>query len=141
MCCIWCFSVSWFNKCKRAWYTFLKDIKSQIYNCKLLGDKGYLSESIQLDLFETANITLETPKRANQKDYKKQPYIFRKTRKRIETLFSQLCDQFMIWRNYAKTFNGFRTRILAKKTSLTLIQYTNKFIFDRPINNIKIQII
>ena len=119
---------------------FLKDIKSQTSNCKLLGDKGYLSESIQLDLFETANITLETPKRANQKDYKKQSYIFRKTRKRIETLFSQLCDQFMIRRNYAKTFNGFRTRILAKIDSLTLIKYMNKFIFDRPINNIKIQI-
>ena len=34
--------------------------------------------------------------RSNQKEYKKQPYIFRKKRKRIETLFSQLCDQFMI---------------------------------------------
>ena len=118
----------------------LKEIKSQISDCVLLGDKGYLSETIQLDLFETANITLETPKRANQKDYRKQPYIFRKTRKRIETLFSQLCDQFMIRRNYAKTFDGFKTRILAKITSLTLIQYMNKFIFDRPINNIKIQI-
>ena len=53
--------------------------------------------------FETANITLETPKRVDQKDYKKQPYIFRKTRKRIETLLSQMCDQFMIIGNYAKT--------------------------------------
>ncbi|MBP9848124.1 MAG: IS982 family transposase, partial [Flavobacterium sp.] len=34
-----------------------------------------------------------------------------------------------------------KTRILAKITSLTLVQYINKFIFDRPINNIKIQII
>jgi len=50
--------------------------------------------------------------RNNQKDYKKQPYIFRKSRKRIETLFSQLCDQFMMRRNYAKTFQGFKTRIL-----------------------------
>ena len=119
----------------------LKDFKAQISDCVLLGDKGYLSETIQLDLFQTAKITLETPMRTNQKDYKKQPFIFRKTRKRIETLFSQLCDQFMIRRNYAKSFDGFKTRILAKITSLTLIQYINKFIFDRPINNIKIQII
>lgn len=118
-----------------------KDVKHQLSDCVLLGDKGYLSDTIQLDLFETASIKLETPKRANQKDFKKQPYIFRKTRKRIETLFSQLCDQFMFRRNYAKTFNGFKTRILAKITSLTLIQLMNKFIFDRPINNIKIQII
>lgn len=52
--------------------------------------------------------------RKNQHDYKKQLYIFRKSRKRIETLFSQLCDHFMIRRNYAKTFNGFKTRILSK---------------------------
>ena len=39
-----------------------------------------------------------------------------------------------------KESDGFKTRILAKITSLTLIQYMNKFIFDRPINNIKIQI-
>ena len=120
---------------------FLKNIKQQMSDCVLLGDRGYLSESIQLDLFQTVKVKLETPKRTNQKDYKPQPYIFRKSRKRIETLFSQLCDQFLIRRNYAKSFEGFKTRILAKITSLTLVQYINKFIFDRPINNIKIQII
>ena len=110
-------------------------------DCVILGDKGYLSESIQLDLFQTVNIKLETPKRTNQKGYKPQPYVFRKSRKRIETLFSQLCDQFKIRNNYAKSFDGFKTRILAKITALILVQYINKFIFDRPINNIKNQII
>ena len=110
-------------------------------DCVVLGDRGYLSESIQLDLFQTVNVTLETPKRMNQKNYKPQPYIFRKSRKRIETLFSQLCDQFMIRRNYAKSFQGFKTRILAKITALTLVQFINKFIFERPINNIKNQLI
>lgn len=120
---------------------YLQDVKRQLSECLLLGDKGYLSAEQQLDLFESASIVLETPMRTNQKEYKKQPYVFRKSRKRIETLFSQLCDQFMIRRNYAKTFNGFKTRILAKITAMTLIQYMNKFIFDRKINNIKIQII
>ena len=120
---------------------FLKNIKLQMSDCVLLGDRGYLSQSIQLDLFQSVNIKLETPMRMNQKGYIKQPYIFRKSRKRIETLFSQLCDQFRIRNNYAKTFEGFKTRILAKITALTLIQYINKFIFDRPINNIKNQII
>lgn len=118
----------------------LKDVKYQISDCLLLGDKGYLSSSQQLDLFETANIKLETPMRKNQKGYVKQPYVFRKSRKRIETLFSQLCDQFMIRRNYAKSFRGFKTRVLAKITAMTVVQYINKFIFDRPINNIKIKI-
>mgnify|MGYP007113547693 CR=1 FL=1 len=52
-------------------------------DCVLLGDRGYLSQSIQLDLFQTVNVKLETPKRINQKNYKPQPYIFRKSRKRI----------------------------------------------------------
>ncbi|MFV5702538.1 IS982 family transposase, partial [Flavobacterium sp. XS2P12] len=33
------------------------------------------------------------------------------------------------------------TRVLAKITALTMVQYINKFIFQRPINNIKNQII
>lgn len=120
---------------------YLKDIKAQISDCTLIADKGYLSTEIQLNLFENCNIKLNTPMRINQKNYKKQPYVFRKKRKRIETLFSQLCDQFMIRRNYAKSFNGFKTRIISKITSLTIIQYINKFVFDRNINNIKISII
>lgn len=119
---------------------FLKDIKAQMTDCVLLGDKGYLSSQIQLDLFTTANIYLETPKRNNQKNYQPQFYPFKKCRKRIETLFSQLCDQFMIRRNYAKTFAGFKTRILAKITTLTTIQYLNKFVFNRNINNLKINL-
>jgi hypothetical protein len=119
---------------------YLKNIKYQLNNCTILADKGYLSSQYQLDLFHTVNIDLQTPMRKNQKDYIPQPYIFRKSRKRIETLFSQLCDQFMIRRNYAKSFDGFKTRILAKITSLTMIQFINKFVFDRSINNLKVNI-
>ena len=76
--------------------------------------------------------------RINQKNYRKQDWIFKKTRKSIETRFSQLCDQFMIRRNYAKSFDGFKTRILSKITALTLVQFINKFQFDRAINNLKV---
>lgn len=120
---------------------YLKDIQYQIKDCTLIGDRGYLSAQYQLDLFEKANIKLDVPMRINQSNYRKQPYVFRKSRKRIETLFSQLCDQFMIRRNYAKSFDGFKTRILSKITAMTIIQYINKFIFNRNINNIKISII
>lgn len=34
----------------------------------LVGDKGYISKEVKIDLFETCNIRLETPKRGNQKD-------------------------------------------------------------------------
>lgn len=120
---------------------YLQDIKTQMSDCVLLADKGYLSQAIQLDLFNQVNIQLQTPKRINQKDYKPQFYPFKKYRKRIETLFSQLCDQFMIRRNYAKTFLGFKTRILAKIATLTTIQYLNKFVFNRNINNLKINLV
>lgn len=120
---------------------YLQDIKMQLSDCVILADKGYLSSTIQLYLFKEVNIQLETPKRKNQKDYKPQFYPFKKYRKRIETLFSQLCDQFMIRRNYAKTFQGYKTRILTKITTLTTIQYLNRFVFNRNINKLKINLV
>lgn len=120
---------------------YLKDIKQKMSDCKIVGDRGYLSSEIQLDLFKTVKIKLEIPMRINQKEYKPQPYVFRKSRKRIETLFSQLCDQFKIRNNYAKSFQGFKTRILSKLTALTTIQYLNKFVFDRPMNKLKVDLI
>lgn len=108
---------------------YLKDIKNQMKDYVLLADKGCISSKYQLDLFTYSNIKIEVPMKKNQHNYKKQPYVFRKSRKRIETLFSQLCDQFMIRRNYAKSFDGFKTRILAKITAMTIIQFINKFHF------------
>jgi hypothetical protein len=116
---------------------YLQDVKEQISNAYLLGDKAYLSEKIQIDLFTYADIKLQTPFRTNQYSFIKQSFILRKSRKRIETLFSQLCDQFMIRRNYAKTFDGFRTRILSKLTALTILQFINKFFNAKPLNHIK----
>lgn len=38
---------------------FLKNIKHQMSDCLLLGDRGYLSDSIQINLFQSANIKLD----------------------------------------------------------------------------------
>ncbi len=119
---------------------YLKNIKHNFSSCVLLGDKAYLSADYQLDLFISNNIRLEVPMRVNQRNYKKQSYLLRKIRKRIETLFSQLCDQFMIRRNYAKSFDGYRTRILSKITSVTVIQMINKLL-NRNMNNLKTLIV
>jgi hypothetical protein len=102
----------------------------------LLGDKGYLSSTYQLDLFSSCNVKLETPMRQNQAGYAPFQPVYRKCRKRIETLFSQLCDQFMLKRNYAKTILGLSARILAKVTSVTLLQYIN-LKNGKPINHLK----
>ena len=119
---------------------YLYDVKEQLENCYLIGDKGYLSHSIQLDLFENKDIKLETPMRKNQFNFKKMHWSLSRARKRIETLFSQLCDQFMIRRNYAKTFEGFKSRILSKVTALTVIQWINHS-KNCNINNLKINIV
>ena len=107
-------------------------------------DKGYLSRHYQLDLFDTAAIQLTIPKRVNQRDFKPFNAFCRKARKRIETLFSQFCDQFIPSsgteggrRNYAKSFTGFATRILSKIIALTMIQWINCRNGNH-INNLKI---
>lgn len=116
---------------------YLSDIKqSGLSNCTLLADKGYLSSTHQLDLFNSCNVELQTPKRANQKDYQPFPVIFKKVRKRIETLFAQLCDQFMLKRNYAKSVLGLSVRILSKITAVTLLQFIN-LKNDKPLNHLK----
>lgn len=117
--------------------SYLHEVKNQYSNCRIIGDRGYLSYSIQIDLFETVNVKLETPMRKNQKNFKPHPYIYARCRKRIETVFSQLCDQFSFRRNYAKSFSGLSTRILSKITAYTLLQYVNKFVLDRPVGHVK----
>lgn len=104
---------------------YLKDVKEDYSNCRVIGDRGYISADVQLNLFETAHIRLEVPYRSNQKDGKPTFTCFAKARKRIETLFSQLCDQFMIERNYAKDIEGLFTRIIGKISALTILQYMN----------------
>ena len=116
---------------------FLNEVKhSGIVDCTLIADKGYVSEPIQQDLFTTKQIKLFTPVKSNQHDKEHVPFIFMKSRKRIETLFSQLCDQLMIKRNYAKITKGLSVRILCKITAVTMLQYIN-YQNGKPLNHLK----
>ncbi|WP_422653653.1 IS982 family transposase [Flavobacterium sp.] len=116
---------------------YLSDIKySSLNNCTLIADKGYLSAEYQADLFSCCNIRLKTPQRTNQKNFRPFPAVFKRCRKRIETLFSQLCDQMMLKRNYAKSFVGAAIRILSKITAVTFLQFLN-FINHKPLNHLK----
>lgn len=115
----------------------LKEIKyGKMCNATLIGDKGYISKEIKIDLFESCQIKLETPKRSNQKDDEQWHPIFRKCRKRIETLFSQLCDQMMLKRNYAKKLEGLNTRLISKIAAVTVLQAMN-YENNKPINHLK----
>lgn len=116
---------------------YLNDVKhSGLNNCTLIGDKGYLSKTWQSDLFHTAKVELKTPMRSNQQNKERFEPILRRFRKRIETLFAQLCDQFMLKRNYAKSVIGLSVRILTKLTAVTCLQFINSQ-NNKPLNHLK----
>lgn len=115
---------------------YLQDVRWVYHDCMMLGDKGYLSTQVQKNLFEVANITLEVPCRLNQKNWRPPSWIYRRFRKRIETIFSQLNDNLMMIRNYAKQSCGLFTRMAGKIAAMTFMQYVN-FINHRPIGQIK----
>ena len=115
---------------------YLKDVQWEYNDCMIMGDKGYLSAPVQLDLFETANITLEVPYRLNQKNWTPRTWAYRRFRKRIETVFSQLNDHLMMIRNYAKQPPGLFTRMAAKVAAFTMLQYFN-LLNHKPIGQVK----
>ena len=116
---------------------YLKELRhSGLQHCLVLADKGYLSAQGQMDLFCQTGIELQTPMRRNQTGYRRWPAVFKKARRRVETVFSQLSDQMMLKRNYAKTFDALRARIIAKVAAVTFLQYLNNQ-NNRPLNHIK----
>jgi len=115
---------------------YLKDVKFEFHDCSIIGDRAYISAELKRDLFSSAGIKLEVPYRLNMKNRKPAFKPFAKVRKRIETNFSQLCDHMMISRNYAKKTAGLFTRIIAKISAFTVLQYIN-YINGRPIGIVK----
>jgi len=65
---------------------------------------------------------------------------FKRLRKRIEPIFSQLYVHLMMIRNYAKDLNGIFTRILAKITTITALKYLN-LLNNKPIGRVKHEMI
>ena len=115
---------------------YLNDVRWEYHDCMMLGDKGYLSAEVQKNLFEVAIISLEVPYRLNQKNWRPPAWAYKRFRKRIETVFSQLNDNLMMIRNYAKQPCGLFTRTAGKIAAMTFMQYVN-FINYRPIGQIK----
>jgi len=59
---------------------YLNEVKySNITNCTLIADKGYISQPYQLDLFNSRQISLKTPKRNNQHHKEPFPFIFKRS--------------------------------------------------------------
>lgn len=103
---------------------------------KILADKGYISKSIQTSLFDVQQITLITPNRANMAPNKQWTKSKARARRRIETTFSQLVDQFRITINYAKKMEGYITRLTSRIAAFTCLQYFNVK-HHRALNHLK----
>lgn len=104
-------------------YLGMLDFSEQLSNCELVGDKGYLSLGYQAFLFDDAKIKLVTPLRSNMKTVLSTwNASYRYTRKRIETLSSQLGDQMMLTRNDAKSLDGLFSRIMYKLSAAAVLQ-------------------
>ena len=119
---------------------YLKDVKYNLKNCELIGDRAYISTDYQTDLFNQSQIKLSVPMRSNSLNPTEFSRMKCRKRKRIETLVSQLDGQFSMNIYFAKTFDGLVTRIISKITAVTMIQYLNIFVFNRKVNAIKINI-
>ncbi len=102
----------------------------------ILGDKGYVGKQLELDLKDKLDISMSIPYRKNQKDFTKYPFHLKLKRKTIETVFSQYVDEFMIKRNYAKSYDGLEIRLYTKIAAKTFKQYWN-YINGKSINRTK----
>ena len=104
----------------------------------LLGDKGYISGSLQEVLLETENTCLLPTLRSNQKH--QYPETFRKlqvrVRRRIETTIGQLTEQFHVSRVRARTHWGVETRMSNKFGACLLGAFLNQCL-GRPLMKLR----
>lgn len=108
-------------------------------NLQVLGDKGYISQAVALDLRTQANITLLTVPRSNQR---RQPsdafrHLHAHLRQLIETVNSQLALQLHIETNHAHSFRGLAARLYTKLTAHTLCIWLNRLLGVADILHLK----
>src|SRR5262249_34175043 len=105
----------------------------------VLGDKAYISAAVAANLWAERHIRLLTlPKRNHQPPV---PLPDRKrlgnARRLIETVNSQLRQQFHLETNHAYTFGGLCARLATKLTAHTLSVYLNSLLGSEAILHIK----
>jgi hypothetical protein len=100
----------------------------------VLGDKGYINGPLQAQLATTQDLALLTPKRRNQ--LVQLPAALTQAinhfRQIIETVNSQLVEQFHLQRNRAKSVSGLCARVQAKLAAHTFGLYLN-YLLGRPL--------
>lgn len=98
-------------------------VLGRVQDCDIFGDKGFLGDEWQAEVFNYSANRIWTTKRVNQ--YIQNPAAFdrllNRVRERIETSFHQLQNTGrFLERLLAKTVFGLATRLIAKVAALTL---------------------
>jgi hypothetical protein len=102
------------------------EVLDTIQNLTVLADKGMINQKQQLELKALRNIDLITPKRKNQKGFNPRTNrLLSGIRQMVETVGSQLNSVVNLNRHYAKTVDGFITRMTAKLTAFTFGFFVN----------------
>jgi hypothetical protein len=94
----------------------------------IFGDKGFLDQLRQALLADLTGNQLLTPKRANQKEQLPPAWeaLMNRFRRLIETTFSQGKDCFGLEKPRARTLWGLLSRLIAKRTGMTIAAWVNR---------------
>lgn len=109
------------------------------YQTIVLGDKGYIGDRIAQELKSEKGMTLLALKRSNSKT----PYPkglrnwISKHRRRIETSFSQLAEQFHINEVLANSLSGLKARLQSKILGHNISYFVNKCLGNTSSGQIK----
>lgn len=107
-----------------------EELLADHYDLTVLGDKNYIHKGLATQLRAERNIQLLTLTRKSQRVQLPKPFHrpFKAARAIIETVNSQLSEQFSIQRNHARSFWGLTTRLHAKLTAHTFCIYLNRLL-------------
>ena len=93
----------------------------------LIGDKGYLSQTLQKDL-QNQGLELQTALRSNMDDTRGAQYLrlLKRTRRLIETVIGQLTERFHIEKVWARDLWHLTSRLNRKILAHTLCYWLNR---------------
>jgi len=116
----------------------LEELVENLQDVLVLGDKAFIDDQRQLQLYDTQGIHLITFRRTNQhrQNAPLEQWILKKRRSRIETTISQLDDLMHIQRLGAKTDTGLAKRLIAAMTAFSLGIYLNRLL-GKPLMSVK----
>jgi Transposase DDE domain len=106
---------------------------------EVLGDKAFVSAPLQARLLAENRLTLRTLPRRNQQVQvpPEETRAFNAARQIIETVNSQLAEQFGIEVNHAQSFQGLTARLISKLTAHTLSLALNRLLGAANVLQIK----